>query len=219
MPKHPPKPEGRTAPEQQNPRRRRRGTGQPTIQKTVVETDSTHLFDVMPNDVKIAFAEMVMAYSMMELTIEGLIWDITGVSYDDGKLIVRGDLSGKVDLLKKPIERYGLIIDYNRVLIEEMWSAIKDLIPVRNLAVHGIWAMLDGKFPVVISYRLQSILGHVDGERFDVDRLNAMTQQCKNVKKFLDPFRDRVRASPPIRLGRQESANPNNQPPTGTAKK
>jgi len=140
-----------------------------------------------------------MTHAAMESAIEGLIWDITGISYDDGKLMTKNDISQKVDLLKALIERYGLIIHYNRKTTQEMWTAIKELMPLRNLAVHGVWAMLDGKIPVVISFRLPSTLGHVDSQAFEIERLNAMANQCMRIKKHLDDFRKRVLASPPKR--------------------
>jgi hypothetical protein len=158
----------------------------------IIWTDHTSLTSNISNDVKIAFAEMVMTYSAMEMTIEHIIWDITGLSYDDGKLFTQIDISKKVDLLQKLIERYGLIIHYDRKTVKEMWQGIRSLMPVRNLAVHGIWAMFDNKFPIVASYRLNSTLGHIDAQPFDVDRLKAMANQAQNVKVFLDNFHAKI---------------------------
>jgi hypothetical protein len=82
----------------------------------------------------------------MEETAQRLIWDITGLSYDDWRLLTRTDAGDKFDILRKTIEIHGWIVHRNRQTTLDMWKAINQLMPVRNLIVHGVWGMLDKKF-------------------------------------------------------------------------
>ncbi len=174
-----------------------------------IDIVSGRLSDDMPDSIKIAIADAVMAYAIMEGTAERLIWDITGLSYDDGRLLTRTDSSEKFEVLKTLTENYGLIIHYNRKTTQDMWTAIRQLMPVRNLIVHGIWAMLDHQIPVTISPRLSTTTGNVVGEAFPLERLHAIARQCYRVKKSLDGLSNRVRASPPIRPARYPPDQPN----------
>ncbi len=173
-----------------------------------IDIDASRLSDDIPDIVKIAIAEAIMAYAAMEGTAERLIWEITGLSFDDGRILTRVDSSEKFETLKTFIENYGLIIHYSRITTVAMWTAIRQLMPVRNLIVHGIWAMLDHKIPVTISPRLPTTTGNVVGESFPIERLHAIARQCYRVKKSLVALSDRVRASPPIRPARYSQKPP-----------
>jgi hypothetical protein len=210
-PSKPPKPEGRASAPRYKSTKKNKAThgGIPTI-----DIAPGRLSDDMPDAIKIAIADAIMAYAVMEGTAERLIWDITGVSYDDGRLLTRTDSSDKFEMLKTLTENYGLIIHYSRKTTQEMWAAIKQLMPVRNLLVHGIWAILDRQIPITISHRLPTTTGNVVGEAFPLERLQAIAGQCYRVKKSLDGLSNRVRASPPIRPARYppESPSPDASP-------
>jgi hypothetical protein len=210
-PPKPPKPEGRAS----SPRykSKKKTDKAPRGEIPTIDVVSGRLSDDVPDAIKIALAEAVMAYAVMEGAAERLIWDITGLSYDDGRLLTRTDSSDKFETLKTLTEHYGLIIHYNRKTTQEMWTAIRQLMPVRNLIVHGIWAMLDHKISVTISYRLPTTTGNVVGEAFSLERLHAIARQCYRVKKSLDGLSDRVRASPPIRPARYSPATPSQKEP------
>jgi hypothetical protein len=188
----PPKPVDRPA----SPRRRNRLKKQDNTQQIeTIEINETRLSSDIPDEIKIAFAEAIMMYAAMEHIAERLIWDITGLTYDDGRLLTRLDAQPKFDLLRSLIEQHGHVVHYNRRTATEMWGAIKTLIPVRNLAIHGVWAMLDGKTPIAISPRLPTTPGQVVGEPLRLERLRAMAGQCHRVKEILSALLDRVRAS------------------------
>jgi len=207
-PPKPPKPEGRAA-APRHKAKKNKSNKVPHGEIPTIDIVSGRLSDDMPDTIKIAIAEAIMAYAVMEGTAERLIWDITGLSYDDGRLLTRTDSSDKFEILRTLAENYGLIIHYSRKTTLEMWAAIKQLMPVRNLIVHGIWAMLDHQIPVTISRRFKTTTGNVLGEAFPLERLQAIARQCYHVKKYLDGLSNRVRASPPIRPARYPPDRPN----------
>jgi hypothetical protein len=132
----------------------------------------------------------------MEEAAERLIWDVSGLSYDDGRLLTRSG-GDKFGILRSLIESHGLIIYRSRQTTVSMWTAIKDLTKVRNLIVHGIWAILDGSIAISISNRLSSDHGLVEGEGFSLDRLQAFVRQCVKVRATLQEVAGRVGASAP----------------------
>lgn len=89
---------------------------------------------------------------------------------------------------------HGTIVHHPRKTTLSMWVAIKQLTDVRNLMVHGVWAMLDNTIAVRVSKRLASEPGHVEGEGFTLERLQAFVRQCLRVKNELDRLSDQVRA-------------------------
>lgn len=213
MAKNPEKPEDKKAALRHRSRKgKSRSTSRAEI--PIIDIDISRMSDDVPDDVKIALAEAIMAYAAMEGAAERLIWDITGLSYDDGRLLTSVDASNKFETLKKFIENYGLVIHYNQKTTQEMWTAIRQLMPIRNLLVHGIWAMLDGKIPITVSPRLKTTIGNVVGESFPLERLHAVARQSYKVKKAFDVVSERVRASPPVRPARYHppASNPDENP-------
>jgi hypothetical protein len=73
-------------------------------------SDTSRLSKKIPAAVKIAIANVIMAFAEMEVSAETVIWDLTGLSPDDGKLLTRMDSKDKLELTKKFSERYGLAI-------------------------------------------------------------------------------------------------------------
>jgi hypothetical protein len=165
-----------------------------------IDIDAALLSDDIPDAIKIAVADAMIAYGAMENTAERLIWTITGLSYDDGRLMTR--LADKFEILKTLTENYGLIIHPSRQTTTDMWTAIRQLVQARNLMIHGVWAMLDHRIPVSISSRLPTTTGNVVGEAFPQERLEAITRQSFRVKESLDRLLARVKTSPPIRPAR-----------------
>jgi hypothetical protein len=87
-----------------------------------------------------------------------------------------------------------------------MWAAIKEFIPVRNLSIHGIWAILDS-VPLSLSYRFSSGTGSVLGEPFDLERLQAVERQCFSIKQVLDGLSGRlIRENGLAREGRAQQS-------------
>jgi hypothetical protein len=57
------------------------------------------------DEIKIAMASAIMAFSDMEMSAEQFIWDVLGLSIDDGKLVTQIDTIDKIELAKKLGER------------------------------------------------------------------------------------------------------------------
>lgn len=161
-----------------------------------IDANSSRLSDNIPDEIKIAIANSVISYSEMENSAERLIWDVAGLSYDDGKLLTRSGVN-KFDVLRQILEQHGIVVHFNRQTTLSMWAALRELVSVRNLIVHGVWAMLDSAMPVSISYRLSSDPGHVLGEPFRLECLQAFERQCFKVKKVIDGLSERLRSAAP----------------------
>ena len=164
---------------------------------SIIDADASRLSDNIPNEIKIAIANSVITYSAMENAAERLIWDVAGLSYDDGKLLTRNG-GNKFEILKQLLEQHGIVVHYSRPITLSMWEAIRELVPVRNRIVHGVWAMLDNATPLSFSFKFPSDTGHVLGEPFNLERLEAVGRQCIKVKNVLEGLSERLHpAAPP----------------------
>lgn len=192
-------------PERNNPRRRERrrnkANAAPTSEgvPTFDVDDLSRISFVIPDEIKIAFASAMMAFTAMEQSAEHLVWDLVGISYDDGRLLTRMDTKERFELLKVLMKRYNLPAHPNPKTTTEMWTAVRHLIEARNRMAHGAWHMLDQQTPIAVSTRLPTELGRVTGESFTLSRLNAIERQCLRVKRQLDDAAVRLSSSPPTR--------------------
>jgi hypothetical protein len=140
----------------------------------------------VPDQVKIAMASAVMTFSDMEMSAEQFIWDVLGLSVDDGKLVTRIDTKEKIELAKKLSERYRLPLHPNEQTTADAWSTIRSVIEARNKMAHGVWVMIDNTTPIVVSYRIPIELGGVNSEHFPLDRIEAVTSVCVKAKGLFD---------------------------------
>jgi hypothetical protein len=148
--------------------------------------DASRITKGIPDKIKIAMADAIMAFSDMEMSAEQFIWDLLGLSDDDGKLVTRIDTKDKLELAKKFSERYRLPLHPNEQTTAEAWSAIRNAIEARNKMAHGIWMTIDLKTPVVVSYRIPIELGGINSEHFPADRIEAVTRVCLKAKGLFD---------------------------------
>ena len=58
-------------------------------------------------------ADAIMAFSDMEMSAEQFIWDLLGLSPDDGRLVTRIETKDKIELAKKLSQRYRLPLHPN----------------------------------------------------------------------------------------------------------
>lgn len=85
-----------TDPPPKNPRFKKPKPGAlkgPIIQRNV--SDASRIAKGVPDQIKIAMASAIMAFSDMEMSAEQFIWDVFGLSVDDGKLVTQIDTKGK----------------------------------------------------------------------------------------------------------------------------
>jgi len=129
-----------------------------------------------------------MAHSAMDAFLEFFIWDITGLSYDDGRILTQVDASRKIKIAKALAKRYGVEFPLFGPTKKTLWSVMIDLAEARNAMAHGVWGMHELTIPVVSSFRWMEDGqdGRVIAEGFDLRRLKAITAQCENAKECLE---------------------------------
>src|ERR1700689_4135315 len=138
-----------TDPRPKNPRFKKPKRRAPTIiQRNMSE--ASRITKGVPDQVKIAMASAVMTFSDMEMSAEQFIWDVLGLSVDDGKLVTQIDTKEKFELAKKLSERSRLPLHPNEQTTAEAWSAIRSAIEARNKMAHGVWVMIDNTTPIVV---------------------------------------------------------------------
>jgi hypothetical protein len=183
-----------------NPRHKKpRASRGPTIVQRSID-DPSRITKGVPDEIKIAVASAIMAFSDMEMSAEQFIWDVLGLSIDDGKLVTQIDTKEKIELAKKLSERYRLPLHPSAQATAEAWPAIRNAIEARNKMAHGAWVMID-EVPVVVSYRIPCELGQVNSEHFPLDRIEAVTSICVKTKGLFDRLCAKIategRPSPP----------------------
>jgi hypothetical protein len=128
----------------------------------------------VPDDVKVAIASAILAYSDMEASLEWFIWDLAGLSYEDGRLLTKIDASEKISIAKALSERYGIKAPTVPANTPTMWKVMQDLATARNLIAHGIWGMHELTLPVASSFRLKGDEeDRVISEGFPIARLRS----------------------------------------------
>jgi hypothetical protein len=159
--------------------------------------DAARMSKGIPDPVKIAIANAIMAFSEMEMSAETVIWDLTGVSIDDGKFLTTSIGAGdKLAILKKLSERYGIPVHKHPQTTKDIWFTIRQLVEARNKVAHGAWMMLDKVFPLVVSYRIPTTQGRIMGEHFPLDRLEAMARSAWKIKEQFDAMARHINSLP-----------------------
>jgi hypothetical protein len=149
-------------------------------------SDAMRISKGVPDKIKLAMADAIMAFSDMEMSAEQFIWDLLGLSPDDGKLVTRIDTKDKIELAKKFSERYRLPLHPNEQTTADAWTAIRNAIEARNKMAHGVWMTIDTTTPIVVSYRIPIELGRINSEHFPLDRIEAVTRICISAKGLFD---------------------------------
>ena len=147
----------------------------------------------VPNSVKIAIADALLAFAEMEAAVEVLIWELTGMSYDDGRLLTRMDAKMKFDLAEKLAKSHGVHTPPPPGKTT-VWSAMTSLLQPRNTLVHGVWIMMDLITPAVISYRFPAAPEQIEAEVFDTERLEAVKRRSDLVRFNVDQMILKARA-------------------------
>ena len=135
-----------------------------------------------------------MAFSEMEMSAEHFIWDVLGLEVDDGKLLTCIDTNDKFVLAKKLSIRYQMPIHPNDQTAADAWSAISEAVEARNKMAHGVWRMIDGSTPIVISYRIPIETGQINSEEFSLERICEVESLCFKAKKLFDILSRRIAA-------------------------
>jgi len=171
--------------------------------------DASRFSGGVPDNIKIAMASAIMAFSQMEMSAEHFIWDVLGLSIDDGKLLTQIDAKEKFELAKKLSERYAIPIHGNPTTTSEAWATVRLIIEARNKMAHGVWQMIDKTTPVVVSYRIPIELGSVNSEHFPLDRIENVAMLSQRLSRFFDAMCARIAASPTKPTAQPPSPKPN----------
>jgi hypothetical protein len=171
-----------------NPRTKKPKPGSAKGNKIVQQnlSDAKRISKGVSDKIKLAMADAIMAFSDMEMSAEQFIWDLLGLSPDDGKLVTRIETKDKIELAKKFSERYRLPLHPNEQTTAAAWTAIRNAIEARNKMAHGVWMTIDLATPIVVSYRIPIELGWINSEHFPLDRIEAVTRVCVRAKDLFD---------------------------------
>ena len=139
----------------------------------------------LPEDVKVAIADVVIAFSFMDSAAEQLIWQLCGLSFDDGRLLTTMEARPKFNVLKQLVVRHKLTLA-NPALPDSFWESMDKLREYRNQVAHGQWAMVDEKIPVTASFRIiDKQTGAIIADAFSIERLEAIARQCERCFDYL----------------------------------
>jgi len=131
----------------------------------------------IPLNVKGAICDALIAFNRMEGAAEGLIWALTGLDFEDGKLLTGMDARPKSDLLRKLLDA-KLERPLGRPPKKQFWMILNDLRAYRNQIAHGMWIMVDGSTPTAVSFRPAIEDGRIISDAFPVERLVVIADKC-----------------------------------------
>jgi hypothetical protein len=170
---------------------------QPPYQ-TITVTGANRITEGLPDNVKIAIADALIAFAAMEVSAETLIWGFNQLRPDDGKLLTRMDARPKFDLARTFSESRAIHPHPHAATTKDFWAMLTQITDARNKIAHGFWIMLDGTTPVAASYRMKADPGRIMGEAFPIERLNSIAVGCQKIRAVFDEMADRHLASLPI---------------------
>jgi hypothetical protein len=143
----------------------------------------------IPVTVKIAIADALINFARMEAAAEALVWELTGAAYPDGNALTPTDTTQKFAAAELLVERHLGEIAL-RLLPDDFWLAARELCVSRDKIAHGFWFMVDGTVPVAASFRPKSHKGPTLGERFTIERLKAISEECDRGRSYLEGLID-----------------------------
>jgi hypothetical protein len=143
----------------------------------------------IPIAVKIAIADALINFAKMEAAAEALVWKLTGAPYPDGKTLAPTDTTQKFAAAELLVERHLGEIAL-RLLPDDFWMAARELCVSRDQIVHGFWLMVDRTVPVAAPFRPKGHKGPLPGERFTIERLKAISEECDRGRSYLEGLID-----------------------------
>jgi len=137
----------------------------------------------IPVTAKIAIADALINFARMEAAAEALVWELTGPAYPDGKALTPSDTTQKFAAAELLVEHHlGEIA--SRLLPDDFWLAARELCVSRDQIAHGFWFMVDETVPVA------AYTGPVLGERFTIEHLKAVSEECDKERSYLEGLID-----------------------------
>jgi hypothetical protein len=135
----------------------------------------------------------VVEWSRLEASLDDLIWTLTGLSFEDGRVLTsRADAKTKISMLHVFAPRY--LDDPALTAIEEALVLANSLRDDRNFIMHGSWGtIMPMNEPTALSLRAVSDPGEVTSESFSRDRMVGI---IKDMMKARQVFVDTMNAHP-----------------------
>lgn len=150
----------------------------------------------IPVTAKIAIADALINFARMEAAAEALVWKLTGAPYPDGKALTPTDTTQKFAAAELLVERHLGEIAL-RLLPDDFWMAARELCVSRDQIAHGFWFMVDRTVPVAAPFRPKGHKGPIPGERFTIERLKAISEECDKGRSYLEGLIDAHEARDP----------------------
>jgi hypothetical protein len=128
---------------------------------------------------------VVAQWSMLENVLHELIWRLTELSFEDGRLFTeRMDPSRAILILRVLAGRYLEGEQLQRLI--DLLAVADDLRDDRNFVVHGTWTVLqpDGH-NIAASIRQKSEPGKIIGEHFPHARMRAIIAKIRETRTAL----------------------------------
>lgn len=139
---------------------------------------------------------VVIEWSKLESALDDLIWTLTGLSFEDGRVLTgRTDTKTKISMLQVLAPRYLDGTELQKV--EEALVMADFLRDDRNFIMHGSWGSLQPiDEPIALSLRAKSSPGEITGETFPHSRMIAIIDRIQQTKKTLFDVVNSLGASP-----------------------
>jgi len=124
----------------------------------------------------------VIEWSKLEACLADVLWQITGLSFEDGRLLTERMDSSRLILLLRVLAARKMEGEAMQALIDALQTA-DELRGDRNFIVHGNWGTLDpGGIPVALSLREKSEPGEIVSEGFPHERVRAIARAIVQTK-------------------------------------
>ena len=111
----------------------------------------------VPDKIKLAMADAIMAFSDMEMSAELFIWDLLGFRRTTANLL-RGSRRRTKSSWRKSFPNVIACRLIERANDRRAWIAIRNAIEARNKMVHGVWMTIDLRPPSSFRTGFQSSL-------------------------------------------------------------
>lgn len=139
----------------------------------------------LPDPVKVAIADVIIAFSLLDAAAEQFIWQLCGLSFEDGRLLTTMDTRPKFNVLKALVLKRGITLS-NPPLPDSFWDTLDNLREYRNQVAHGQWAMYDRQVPITASFRIiDKQTGRIIADAFSIERMEAIASQCRRCFDYL----------------------------------
>ena len=110
------------------------------------------IFNLVPGPIVAQIGRICVHWSIMELTMERVIWHLSGISPKAGRLVTaRQNIDPRIKRLKKLARQY--LTNEAQEEIYAICRDIKDVQEQRNWAVHGLYGINKHGERFQISYR------------------------------------------------------------------